>query len=96
MVSFLFRLSNKLKPSQRNYNASHDENITNKIISLKHILIEQLATDDYKNCLLILSEVQDTFTMDAFKLQCKIMLTTRNKEVCYNYNYILFMPFLFV
>lgn len=58
---------------------SYDENITNKIVLLRPVLIELLRK--FPDCLLILGSVPTVEALDAFRLHCKIMLTTRNKAL---------------
>lgn len=70
-------LFSMIAPADQSLPPSYDENITNKIALLKPILIELLRK--IPNCLLILSSVPTQMALDAFRLQCKIMLTTRNK-----------------
>lgn len=66
-------------PPDQTLPPSYDENITNKIVLLKPVLIELLRK--FPDCLLILCSVPTTEALDAFRLQCKIMLTTRNKAL---------------
>lgn len=68
-----------IAPADRTLPPSYDENITNKIVLLKPVLIDLLR--QYPDCLLILSSVPSVEAMDAFRLQCKIMLTTRDKAL---------------
>lgn len=57
------------------------EDIGNKIYFMNQRLREILDKTDYKNCLIVLANVQNEATIKAFNLHCKIMITTRNKEV---------------
>lgn len=57
------------------------EDIGNKIYFMNQRLREILGTNEYKDCLIVLANVQNEATIKAFNLQCKIMITTRNKEV---------------
>lgn len=66
-------------PPNQTLPPSYDESITNKIVLLKPVLIEHLRK--IPDCLLILSSVPTVEALDAFRLKCKIMLTTRNKEL---------------
>lgn len=75
-----FRLLVLIDPKESN-EKTHIENTANKIENLKKFLIELLKKPLYKNCLLILADLQNHETLDAFKLQCKTLITTRNKSV---------------
>lgn len=57
------------------------EDIGNKIFAMRKRLKEMLNDDKFKNCLIVLGHVQNRDILKAFNLNCKIMITTRNKEV---------------
>lgn len=72
-------LYSMVAPPDRPLPPSYDDNITNKIVVLKQLLIALLKLLD--GCLLILCNVLSPEVLDAFRLQCKIMVTTRNKAI---------------
>lgn len=57
------------------------EGISNKILELQQDLKTILKQDHFKDCLLVLADVQNTKTLETFSLPCKILITTRNKKV---------------
>ncbi|XP_055383410.1 uncharacterized protein LOC129613396 isoform X2 [Condylostylus longicornis] len=57
------------------------EGIDNKILELQQELRAILRQTEYKNCLLILADVQNRKTLETFDLRCKILITTRNKKL---------------
>lgn len=66
-------------PSNQPLPANYDENITNKIVVLKQVLIKLL--NRFEQCLLILCNVVTVDALDSFRLQCKIVVTTRDKLI---------------
>lgn len=62
---------------------SNYDSISNKILVLRQKLREILEEDIYKDCLIILSGVQNYKIIKEFDLRCKILIITRNKEVIY-------------
>ena len=62
---------------------SNNINTKNEIFNIKKYLRKVLEAD-HKNCLLVLEDVKNKETLDAFDLHCKIMLTTRNVEILEN------------
>jgi apoptotic protease-activating factor len=56
-------------------------NIQNEIVNMKRHLRNVLESDNYKNCLLVISDVQDRETYKAFDLHCKILMTTKYVDI---------------
>lgn len=56
------------------------DDAVSKNIKLTKYLRETL-NEHYKNCLLVLLDVPNKMTLKAFELHCKILMTTRNKEI---------------
>lgn len=56
------------------------DDAVSKKFKLKQYLRETL-NENYKNCLLVLLDVPNQTTLKSFDLHCKILMTTRNKEV---------------
>lgn len=52
------------------------------IIAMHQIIFKQLDIEKYKDCLVVLIDVQNVDTFKAFRgINCKMLITTRNKEV---------------
>lgn len=52
------------------------------IIAMQQIISKQLDVEKYKDCLLVLVDVQNVDTFKAFlRINSKMLITTRNKEV---------------
>ncbi|XP_034477804.1 uncharacterized protein LOC117784238 isoform X2 [Drosophila innubila] len=74
LQSFLHQIA----PSLRiNFDQSVDVHIERVKAELRHILKDK----PYRNCLLVLRNVQNKETWKVFNLGCKILLTTRDKSV---------------
>ncbi|KAJ6647516.1 Apoptotic protease-activating factor 1 [Pseudolycoriella hygida] len=56
------------------------DNTNSKIFKLKQHL-RDILSENYKNCLLVLIDVLNLLTLKSFDLHCKILMTTRNKEL---------------
>ncbi|XP_030384368.1 uncharacterized protein LOC115631675 isoform X2 [Scaptodrosophila lebanonensis] len=56
--------------------------IMQRIDNVKAELRRKLMSKPYKNCLLVLRNVQTIDTWKTFNLGCKILLTTRSRTVC--------------
>ncbi|XP_068146616.1 apoptotic protease-activating factor 1 isoform X2 [Drosophila tropicalis] len=67
--------------SQYDNSRSADPSIRQRIESAKTELRHILQSKVYKNCLLVLRNVQNLNTWKAFNLGCKILITTRNKSI---------------
>ncbi|XP_030245901.1 uncharacterized protein LOC108653831 isoform X2 [Drosophila navojoa] len=65
----------------QNQQANCDGSIQLRTEWLKSQLRDKLKSKLYKNCLLVLRNVQNRETWEAFNLGCKILLTTRHKNV---------------
>lgn len=57
-----------------------DDPVSKKLILKLHL--RDILSENYKNCLLVLLDVPNQMALKSFDLQCKILMTTRNKEVC--------------
>lgn len=61
------------------YNA-YSGNPKNESIHVKSHLRKVLERPEYKNCLIVLTDVQDDRVVKAFDLNCKMLITTCHKE----------------
>lgn len=61
--------------------SDHSSNIKLRIHSIQAELRRLLKSKPYENCLLVLLNVQNAKAWNAFNLSCKILLTTRFKQV---------------
>lgn len=61
--------------------SSELDGVKNKILFLKQYIRNRLQQDELKDCLLILSGVQNSKVLNAFKLGCKTLIITRNREI---------------
>lgn len=61
------------------YNA-YSGNSKNESIHVKSHLRKVLERPEYKNCLIVLTDVQDDRVVKAFDLNCKMLLTTCHRE----------------
>lgn len=59
---------------------TYSGNTKNEIIHMKHYLIKILEQSAFKDCLLVLTDVQDEKVLKAFDLHCKTFITTRHTE----------------
>ena len=64
-----------------------DEDLTGKSVRLKidklmFVINECLNEKQNKNCLVVLANLQRSSMLQYFKLECKIVITSRNKKVC--------------
>lgn len=76
-----FRLLNMLPMSSpANLSFENFDDAVSKKFKLKKYL-SKLLSENYKNCLLVLLDVPNQMALKSFDLQCKILMTTRNKEV---------------
>lgn len=64
-----------------NIRLTNYEDIGNKIFLMRQRLKEMFSDEKYKHSLIVLVHVQNSDILKAFNLNCKIMITTRNKEV---------------
>lgn len=55
-------------------------NTKNEIIHLRNHLRKILEQPEFRNCLIVLTDVQDEQIIKAFDLRCKIFITTRHIE----------------
>lgn len=69
-----------VKPSNLRLSFDNFDDAVSKKFKIKQYLRETLS-ENYKNCLLVLLDVPNQLTLKSFDLQCKILMTTRNKEV---------------
>lgn len=61
--------------------SSELDGVKNKVLHLQQYIRDRLQQDKFKDCLLILSEVQNSKTLKAFNLGCKTLIITRNREI---------------
>lgn len=57
------------------------KDINNKTVMLTETLRNCFAKSALRDCLIVLVDVQNYDTIRAFDLNCKILITTRNKKV---------------
>lgn len=69
------------KSSNQRLSFDNFDDAVSKKFKIKRYLRETLS-ENYKNCLLVLLDVPNQLTLRSFELECKILMTTRNKEVC--------------
>lgn len=62
------------------YSAQVSTSTKNEIINLRNHLRTILEQPEYKDCLIVLTDVQDEKIVNAFDLNCKILITTRHSE----------------
>ncbi|XP_061400003.1 uncharacterized protein LOC133335719 [Musca vetustissima] len=74
----MFKLNRDFDFLNENINAT---NITHKIASLKAKIQNLLESKEYKNCLIVLANVQNTKAEAVFKFVCKRLIITRNQKV---------------
>ncbi|EDW74440.1 uncharacterized protein Dwil_GK21917 [Drosophila willistoni] len=72
---------NSQNDRQYDNSRSGDPSIRQRIETAKTELRHILQSKVYKNCLLVLRNVQNLNTWKAFNLGCKILITTRNKDI---------------
>lgn len=77
-LELLQSLLHQIAPSLR---INFDQSVAVQIERVKAELRHLLKDKPYKNCLLVLRNVQNKETWKAFNLGCKILLTTRHKSV---------------
>lgn len=58
---------------------SFDDTISKKFKLKQHL--REILNENFKNCLLVLLDVPNQMTLKSFDLHCKILMTTRNKEL---------------
>ncbi|XP_037941540.1 uncharacterized protein LOC119674473 [Teleopsis dalmanni] len=63
-----------------NYVKSYDS-ISNHILDLQQRIRQKLTRNEYKNCLIILENVQNAKSYQAFNLGCKMLIITRYNAV---------------
>ncbi|CAO1379843.1 unnamed protein product [Diamesa hyperborea] len=56
-------------------------NTKNEIIHMKNHLRRILETSAYKDCLIVLSDVQNENTIKSLNLNCKVLITTQNLSI---------------
>ncbi|KAH8328889.1 hypothetical protein KR074_009897, partial [Drosophila pseudoananassae] len=80
ILEMLQTLQHQIDP---NYSPRSDppSNIKQRILSTQEELRRLLKSKPYENCLLVLRNVQSEKAWSAFNLSCKILLTTRFKQV---------------
>lgn len=61
------------------YNA-YNGNAKNEIVHVKSHLRKVLERPEFKNCLIVLTDIQDENVIRSFDLNCKMLLTTRHRE----------------
>ncbi|XP_055854112.1 uncharacterized protein LOC129917911 isoform X2 [Episyrphus balteatus] len=61
--------------------SSELDGVKNKILHLQQYIRDRLQQDKFKDCLLVLSEVQNSKTLKAFNLGCKTLIITRNRQI---------------
>lgn len=60
------------------------DSLENQIFSLNKAINKTLESPKFRNCLIVLSDVQDSKTLKAFEFKCKILVTTSFKGVSDN------------
>ncbi|KAL9925573.1 death-associated APAF1-related killer [Glossina fuscipes fuscipes] len=70
----------KLNPNHH-FTLEGPSKISYKILHLQERLRELLKAKQFLNCLLVLTNVQNIKTLEAFNLGCKRLIITRNKKV---------------
>lgn len=78
----MFRLLMMLPMKSSSLRLSYDnfDDVVSKKFKIKQYLRDTLS-ENYRNCLLVLIDVPNQMTLRSFDLHCKILMTTRNKDV---------------
>lgn len=69
--------------ARHDYTITNHKDINSKILMLTESLRASFAKNYMEDCLIVLVDVQSYETLKAFDLSCKVLVTTRNKRVCY-------------
>ncbi|EDV55671.2 uncharacterized protein LOC6548165 [Drosophila erecta] len=80
VLEMLQKLLHQMDPNWTT-RSDHSSNIKLRIHSIQAELRRLLKSKPYENCLLVLLNVQNAKAWNAFNLSCKILLTTRFKQV---------------
>ncbi|EDW92203.2 uncharacterized protein LOC6531700 [Drosophila yakuba] len=80
VLEMLQKLLHQIDPNWTS-RSDHSSNIKLRIHSIQAELRRLLKSKPYENCLLVLLNVQNAKAWNAFNLSCKILLTTRFKQV---------------
>lgn len=57
------------------------DSLENQIFSLNKAINKTLESEKFRNCLVVLSDVQDSKTLKAFEFKCKMLVTTSFKVI---------------
>lgn len=69
--------------NNRDHTVTNYKDINNKIIMQKENLRQGFEKSYLRDCLIVLIDVQNYETISAFNINCKVLITTRDKRVSF-------------